>query len=737
MRESRKNGWTKGALLVSVAMVCVVAWGTHDAGAQSIVLESVRFESTVIIEFESKDGDEPVERFLLELEGDAKFKSFKTESGWTATKSPRGELVFVAATPMMPGEIVKFGIKASEEDPVIVWRALNEDGGIIGSGLDRAVDDEVDPPVEVVDPPETVDPPDNTNDPPEVPTGPPVTERSSGVLPESSFRIIPENPNAGGTVRVVGEKFGANHHLDLYLNDDILETIRTDGSGNFVVTSIIPGEYGAGRMGFTVIDLDKNERAFSIRIGEVPDKVRTVEEIGLEINEIASPAYRGESVIFEGDGNPGGSVVVTIDDPDGNTVTTKSAQIGLDGGWSHETLVAVDAKFGEYSVTIQDGRNSITESWTVESGQKISLNPTVPRFNLGDVMAFNGTATPNTDLSVTIENPNGVEVFYDTIRVGPAGKVLIEYDTTFSDIEGTYVLFAFQEDATAIALAGLGENPQEQLIVKPDKINYNARDTAHLVIEGPPLATVSLLILDSSDRTKITNSTTIGPDGRKNYELDLSDFRSGPYTIVLTRGNAQYESVFSVGLSTGSGPIKIQTTKSEYLPGESILILGETEDSILMTFTLMDPAGEIVRVIESFTNKEGLISLDTFRVPSDAAVGEWKISAKSGSTFDDAIFTVRPSLEEGITLKIVSIEESPDGSIVTIQGFGVLKSTKVTLQVTADDRSLVGDLVEAQANKEGEYLALWRAPKDLPPGTYTVTVTDTYGNSRSEVFNLE
>ena len=48
----------------------------------------------------------------------------------------------------------------------------------------------------------------------------------------------------------------------------------------------------------------------------------------------------------------------------------------------------------------------------------------------------------------------------------------------------------------------------------------------------------------------------------------------------MTRGNAQAEDVFSVGLQTGSGPISIQTNKTEYMPGDPILVLGDSGNKI-------------------------------------------------------------------------------------------------------------------------------------------------------------
>ena len=55
---------------------------------------------------------------------------------------------------------------------------------------------------------------------------------------------------------------------------------------------------------------------------------------------------------------------------------------------------------------------------------------------------------------------------------------------------------------------------------------------------------LSMIIVDPSDKTKFSDTITLGPDGKKSYELDLSGYASGVYTVVVTRGNAQTEGSF-------------------------------------------------------------------------------------------------------------------------------------------------------------------------------------------------
>ena len=102
------------------------------------------------------------------------------------------------------------------------------------------------------------------------------------------------------------------------------------------------------------------------------------------------------------------------------------------------------------------------------------------------------------------------------------------------------------------------------------------------------------------------------------------------------RGESTGSAVFTIGLTTGSGAISIQTTRDEYKQGEQILILGNTGAiNVLLDITISDPNGKIIKKIETFSDKFGVFKIDNFRIPLDAVIGEWTINAKSGGNFKD------------------------------------------------------------------------------------------------------
>ena len=190
-----------------------------------------------------------------------------------------------------------------------------------------------------------------------------------------------------------------------------------------------------------------------------------------------------------------------------------------------------------------------------------------------------------------------------------------------------------------------------------------------------------MLIIDPSDKPKGDSiSITLGGDGTAEYELDLSGYASGVYTAVISKGSAQSTEIFTVGLQTGSGDIQINTTKLDYSPGDSILILGDTGANVLLTISLADPDGNIVKEKDTFSDKNGKISESTFRIPSDADGGIWTINAKSGANFDTIEIEVIATITEGVQITVEEGINVPGvGDSMQIKIVGVSQTTQIEI----------------------------------------------------------
>jgi len=699
---------SRGGLLLLILIVCIFAvTALPDLYSQEEVVKakSIGFEDTTIIEFENNDNTAEIDTFRIWLGSDTNFKSFKTEKGWTGEKTPQGVIVFTTSNPVQPGEVVKFGVKTDKPNPGINWKALADTDKQIAVGK-TLVSVQSDVGSKSV-----------------------VSTAGVGVFDSSSFRLIPEKPNVGANMRVTGDNFAANHKLDFYIGTKKIQSFETDGNGHFMFTSSVPKDEKADRVDFKIVDSEGNEKAISLRLG-AETGITTQENISLTIVGIPSVVYRGEALKITGTGPPGKTVTATVKDENDKIITTLAVEIGLDGKWVYEGVVAADAPLGKRSSEITDGVNTLVRTWTVESSKKIEIIPTKQKFDPGETIIFNGTAKPNEQLEVVIEDPQGTEVYSKFLNIDSSGIVNIEFPTIQSSIEGTYVLFASQGDDIDIITVGLGELPEEKLIVKPDKLNYSTSEKALLEIKGPPSATVSLLIVDPSDKNKFSDTIILGPDGQTHYELDLKGYGSGVYTAVLSRANSQTSEVFSVGLQTGSGEINAKTTKTTYQPGESILILGNSAQNMLLTIELMDPDGKVVKTKDSFTNKDGIFSTDSFRVPLDAKDGTWTVHVKSGPNFDDVKISVQKSVEEGMTIYVDSVVPSTGGKIITLKGYGAAVSQLVIITVFSENDEEITELTIV-STKVGDFSTIWVADKTVAPGTYTIKAVDAHDEAET------
>jgi len=397
-------------------------------------------------------------------------------------------------------------------------------------------------------------------------------------------------------------------------------------------------------------------------------------------------------------------------------------------------IVPLDTPFGKYSVTITDGRQSILKHWTVESDKIIIIVASSIKFDQGEIMRFNGTALPNQSIEIVLEDPLGKEIFSDTFQVDESGYVEFEYKTESTSIKGTYTVIATQGKNKEFIFTGLGQLPTIPVNLEFDQLNYKAGDTAIISITGKASEIIGLLILDPSDQPKGDSiSITLQPDGTRTYDLDLSGYTSGAYSAVISKGSAQSVEIFTVGLQTGSGEIKINTTKVSYLPGDSILILGDTSSNVLLTITLMDPDGNQIKVKETFSDKNGKISESSFRIPSDGKTGMWLINAKSGSNFDTKEIEVLATIEEGMIVSITDGIEIPGvGKIIQIKVLGAQQT--VEIEIIAEDGKII-ETLSFVASDHGEINQPWIIPKDTEPGTYTIKVKDAF-HSAENTFEL-
>lgn len=709
-RSSTRGIFLSVVLLFSVVLIIFPS----NVYGEEISVTGIALEETTILEL-TNDSAEEVNTLRIWLGNDFNFKSFKTEKGWVGERNALGVIIFTSSEAIKPGESVKFGVKTDKPNPGINWKALDKKDAQISTGISIAKDL---PGVKNIDP---IQNSENTGE---------------SIFTESIFRIVPEKPNSGSTIRVTGEKFGASQEFDFYIDTKKVGSFETDSNGNFITTMKISENQNADRVDFKVINKNGEEKKISLRIGENENRIPISENIPLTIQGIGDIIHRGDFLEIFGTATPGSGITIEVRGPDDEIVRTRTAETDSKGNWELEAiLVSLDTPFGKFAGIISDGREDVTTHWTVESDKKIIIIPTSLKFDQGEIMQFDGTALPNISIELVLKDPLGKEIDSDILQVGDSGNVKFEYPTTQNTLKGTYTLIATQEKHKEFIYAGVGQLPTIPVNLEFDMMNYKTGDSAIITLSGKASEIISLLIIDPSDKPKgEAVSITLQPDGRGTHTLNLEGYASGVYTAVVSKGNAKSAEIFTVGLQTGSGEIEINTTKVGYQPGDPILILGDTGPNVLLTLTLLNPEGNEVKVKETFSNKDGKISEGGFRVPSDATPGVWILNAKSGSNFDNVEIQIETSMIEGMTVSVEKGINIPGlGDTIIIKVFGAEQN--VAIKIVSDSGEVIGE-IDGIITSAGIIDQLWPIPKETEPGTYTIKVSNPT-DSAETTYELE
>ncbi|RCL29819.1 MAG: biofilm-associated protein [Nitrosopumilus sp.] len=678
--------------------------------AEEINVKSIGVEKTSIITF-TNDGTQDVKTFRIWLSQDANFESFKTEKGWIGEKNSQGVIVFSSSESIKENQSVKFGIKTDKPNPVINWKGLDTTNSLIDTGVISTTKIQ------------------KVNQNPNIESNQNIIDTDGEIFSNSEFRIIPDKPNAGSTIRVVGENFGASQLFDFYIDSNRIGSFETDNNGNFITTMKIPNNISEDRIDFKVKNNQGEEKIVSLRLGESENRVEKIEDTRITINGIGNVVYRGDNLELFGTGSPGSSIIIEIKDPNLNTINSRTEKIDSVGNWKLESPINIpfDAPFGKYTITTSDGRNQNLKYWTIETDKTILMNPTEIMFEPGSIIKFNGTALPNQLIELVLEDNLGKEVTSDIVKVRESGYIEFEYQTTENDdLEGTWTLIATQDKVKEFIYVGYGEMPSIPVNIEFDKTNYNSSENAIISLLGKPSEILKIMIISPSGAiTGEDIEVKLQEDGRATYELELVGYGSGIYTAVAQKGNAQSSEKFSVGLQLGSGPIDAQTTQTEYTQGERILLIGSTNPNVLLTVSLIDPNGVEMKSLEIPSKNDGTFTVDGFKIPKNGMTGTWKINASSGSNLAPVEFEVIAADKDAILIELGEKIEIPGyGEAIKI-GITTSQKTSITLTVYTLNNIEMGEPLTCTPTADFKCEILWTIPKDIVPGEYIISVNDS------------
>jgi len=678
---------------------------------EAISVSAKSYQNTIIIEFENESASK-IKTIKMWLGGDATFKSFKVESDWGYT--PDGKLlIFTATNTLNPGESVKFGLVTDEKVNAINWKALDRNDNDIDKGKTS---------IQVI------------------------SETSSGPIEEESKEVeqakeignelygtkkfIPEQIRSGSDIRLVGNGFGSEKNLKLYLDSTILKSVNTDKRGNFLTTISIPDAYNIGTSEFIIKDESGNIQTTNINIKE--SKNRFLKTSEFEINNIPAEIRYEETLTISGSAYPQSAIIIAFENNERVLEKTRVISANANGEWVFEETIERTDNLGDKFVIFKNNQDKTTKNLTIKSDYLIQISTSAVRYNAGETVTITGTAEPNKNTTIWIKDQDKKIMHYDVFTSNVDGGLNYEFvlDDTFSS--GTYTVIIKQESGSDAALFGIGQYPASVIVALMEKTNFELNSKAILSIVGPASSNLSITILDSNDNIEMTDSITSSSIGKNKYAIDLDGLDSGVYRAVVSSINIQDSVKFSIGLESASGPISLVSTKANYSVGESIFVIGNTASNARITITLLDPSGNVSAITETFSDSTGGFSTADIGIPSDGALGDWKITAHN--RLDNNRVEINVSIPTGKNLTL-QIEETQFaiGDTVIIKGIGQSDANRLEVKITNEsDEEIVS--LHTPITSSGTFSLPWTVPTGFDTGTYTITVSDDENSSSFEIF---
>ena len=391
IRFSNREAFLSIIVIFSIVLISIPI----NSYAEEIVVKGAGVDSTTIITL-TNDSTQDVETFRIWLNENFNFQSFKTEQGWTGEKNSQGVIIFTSSDSIKVGESVKFGIKTDKPNPVINWKGLNQENNIITVGATI--------PTEI----------STIKQNPQIDLNQNIKSTDGDIFSESVFRIIPDKPNAGSTIRITGEAFGTSQIFDFYIDDKKIGIFETDQNGFFITTMKIPDDEIKERVDFKIKNNQGDEKVISLRLGTADNRIVELEKMKLSLSGIQNTVKTGDKLNIEGTGLPGTTITAKVITPENNVLYTRTAKVDGAGSWklSEPINIPFDSIFGKYSITISDGRNELLKNWNVETNKLIVINPIEKIYEAGELLEFTGTAIPNEKLELILERITGKDHHY-------------------------------------------------------------------------------------------------------------------------------------------------------------------------------------------------------------------------------------------------------------------------------------------------------------------------------------
>ena len=709
-RYSTSGIFTSVLLVFSIFTLLSIS----EVNAEEVIsVNAVSYENAIIIEFENESASK-IKTIRMWISGEKSFKSFKTELGWSGGKYSDGKLlIFTVTDTLNPGESVKFGLTTNQKVFAINWKALDQNEQSIDTRKTH---------IQEIDPTTSSFAEEESKAIEEV-------KETGGAL-YGSKKFIPEKFRVGSDVRLAGYGFGSEKNLKLYLDDIILKSVETDKQGNFLTTISIPETYKVGASEFIIKSESGNFQSTNINIEESEN--RFLKTAKFEVNNIPAEVGLDELLTISGNAYPQSAIILAFENNDRVLEKVRVITASASGEWIFEERIDQNDNIGEKYVIFKNNKDKTTKNLTIKSGDLIEISSSAIRYNLGETVSITGTSEPNKSTTIWIKDQDKKIVLFDITTSDASGNLNYEFvtDDTFST--GTYTAVVKQEDGLDAALFGIGQYPSTNIIALMEKTNFILDSKAVLSIIGPVSSKISITVLDTNDNVKLTDSVTTASSGKIKYIMDLDGLSAGVYRAAVSTTNIQDSVKFSIGLEPGSGAISLTTTKDNFSPGESILLIGNTGNNARLTITLFDPSGNISSQTEIFSDSTGAFSTDDIGIPANGILGNWKITAHSRLDSKSVDINVSVPTSKGITIQIEETVFSI-GDTIMIKGIAISDVSRLEVEIINQSDQVVVEL-GTPITSDGTFSLPWTIPSGFDTGTYTITVTDNENTDSFEIF---
>jgi len=709
-RYSTSGIFTSVLLVFSIFTLLSIS----EVNAEEVIsVNAVSYENAIIIEFENESASK-IKTIRMWISGEKSFKSFKTELGWSGGKYSDGKLlIFTVTDTLNPGESVKFGLTTNQKVFAINWKALDQNEQSIDTRKTH---------IQEIDPTTSSFAEEESKAIEEV-------KETGGAL-YGSKKFIPEKIRVGSDVRLAGYGFGSEKNLKLYLDDTMVKSVETDKQGNFLTTISIPETYKVGVSEFIIKSESGNFQSTNINIEESEN--RFLKTAKFEVNDIPAEVRLDELLTISGNAYPQSAIILAFENNDRVLEKVRVITASASGEWIFEERIDQNDNIGEKYVIFKNNKDKTTKNLTIKSGDLIEISSSAIRYNLGETVSITGTSEPNKSTTIWIKDQDKKIVLFDITTSDASGNLNYEFvtDDTFST--GTYTAVVKQEDGLDAALFGIGQYPSTNIIALMEKTNFILDSKAVLSIIGPVSSKISITVLDTNDNVQLTDSVTTSSSGKIKYIMDLDSLSAGVYRAAVSTTNIQDSVKFSIGLEPGSGAISLTTTKDNFSPGESILLIGNTGNNARLTITLFDPSGNISSQTEIFSDSTGAFSTDDIGIPANGILGNWKITAHSRLDSKSVDINVSVPTSKGIT---VQIEETvfSIGDTIMIKGIAISDVSRLEVEIINQSDQVVVEL-GTPITSDGTFSLPWTIPSGFDTGTYTITVTDNKNTDSFEIF---